>query len=201
VEPLLVPADLTCGSWAERARQAASGLNAITPGKSPVTALLVDIRQVFAQANAPRLSSRELVHNLMELGQRPWSELLAGRPLTGSWLARRLRPYGVRPFLLRTGPTVARGYAREAHARGCGKTGQNHEGTKSRIASAQFLRDLRVMADGQWQMGGRARLTGLRLAKGRQESMSKIWPQMWERRKLTRIRLMRRSAKERRSDK
>ena len=41
---------------------------------------------------------------------RPWMEALRGKPLSEGWLARQLRPYGIRPTTMRLGERVGRGY-------------------------------------------------------------------------------------------
>lgn len=53
-----------------------------------------------------RQFSREIVERLKGFGARPW----VGREVTERWLARQLRPYGVRPRTMRIGEEVAKGY-------------------------------------------------------------------------------------------
>ena len=54
--------------------------------------------------------SRESVERLKGFGARPW----VGREITKRWLARQLRPYGVRPRTMRIGEEVANGYCKTA---------------------------------------------------------------------------------------
>jgi hypothetical protein len=44
---------------------------------------------------------------------RPWLELAQGKAITELWLARQLRPYGIRPRMMRTADRQARGYSRD----------------------------------------------------------------------------------------
>jgi hypothetical protein len=67
----------------------------------------------FTAAKTERVFSRDLVGALEGCGERPWLELRKGKKLTEGWLAQQLRPYGVRPRMIRIGEQVARGYVEE----------------------------------------------------------------------------------------
>ena len=54
--------------------------------------------------------SKTLVESLLQMSDHPWPEAHKGRPITETWLARRLRSFGVSPRLIRAGETVGRGY-------------------------------------------------------------------------------------------
>jgi hypothetical protein len=41
---------------------------------------------------------------------RPWADLRKGKAIDELWLAKQLRPYGVRPCTIRIGTQVAKGY-------------------------------------------------------------------------------------------
>jgi len=112
-EPLLALADIAGGHWPEVARAAASGLTALAQEYSPIGSLLLDIFLVFIGAKCERIFSRELVAVLAGCEGRPWVELRKGRPVTETWLAQQLRPYGVRPRTIRVGEQVAKGYVQE----------------------------------------------------------------------------------------
>ena len=49
----------------------------------------------------------------MPLGDRPWMQLAPGKAITELWLAQQLRPYGIRPRMLRLAGKLSRGYAME----------------------------------------------------------------------------------------
>lgn len=76
----------------------------------------MDIFVVFSLLKTARLSSQELLQNLVNLTDRPWTELKRGKAINEWWLARQLRPYGVRPRTMRMGPTLAKGYLVEDFA-------------------------------------------------------------------------------------
>jgi hypothetical protein len=134
-EPLLVLADLAGGDWPEKARQAAVNLTTKAQDTNPIGSLLMDIFAVFmhvkchrieklrksagpnaqeaakkAQHEAERIFSRDLVDALNLQKDRPWLELARGRPITEMWLAQRLRPYGIRPRMVRIEELQSRGY-------------------------------------------------------------------------------------------
>jgi hypothetical protein len=120
-EPLLALADLAGGEWPELARQAAVGLTVSAQESSPIGALLLDILILFTKAAAReqkagakpegRIFSRMLVERLNGFGDRPWAEGRKGKAITDMWLAKALRPYGVRPKTMWIGETAAKGYA------------------------------------------------------------------------------------------
>ncbi len=64
-------------------------------------------------SKSDRVFTRDLVGALQGCGERPWAELRRGKALTETWLAQQLRPYGVKPRLIRIGEDVARGYLQE----------------------------------------------------------------------------------------
>ena len=113
-EPLLAIADLAGGRWPDLARQAALALTATAQERSPMAALLFDITLVFIQSRAERLFSRDLVAALNRLPDSLWAELCKGKPIDELWLAKQLRPYGIRPSTIRNGDMVAKGYTLDA---------------------------------------------------------------------------------------
>jgi putative DNA primase/helicase len=112
-EPLLALADLAGGQWPALAREAALGLTVRAQGHSPIGSLLLDIYLVFILTKRDRVFSRELVGTLQQSGDRPWLELRRGKQITETWVAQRLRPYGIKSRTIRIGEEVSRGYLRE----------------------------------------------------------------------------------------
>lgn len=100
-EPLLAIADSAGGDWPQRARSAALALSvgASRDDESLGVRLLRDIRMVFDQG-IERLPSAGLVQGLVAMEESPWGDL-RGRSLDARGLARRLRPYEVRPHNVR----------------------------------------------------------------------------------------------------
>jgi hypothetical protein len=74
--------------------------------------LLADIRRLFDDQGAERLRSSELAQRLAALEDSPWGDL-RGKSLDPPALARRLKPYGIKPKKLRFDGTVLQGYERE----------------------------------------------------------------------------------------
>ena len=110
-EPLLAIADAAGGDWPRRARAAALTLSGRASRDDPSLGvqLLSDIRKVFEARGAERLSSKDLVEELVALGEAPWGDI-ERRPLDVRGLARLLRPFGIKPHVMRLGDATVRGY-------------------------------------------------------------------------------------------
>jgi hypothetical protein len=71
--------------------------------------LLTDVRTVFDEVGADRLSSDDLVMGLCALEEAPWGDL-QGKPIDARGLASRLRPFEVKPDSVRFERTTRKGY-------------------------------------------------------------------------------------------
>jgi hypothetical protein len=113
-EVLIGLADVAGGEWPRRARVAALALSCgdAREDESSGVRLLADIRAVFEDRGVDRLPSAEISRALGGLEEAPWGDL-RGKPLDPRGLARRLRPFGVRPTTIRIGEETAKGYTRE----------------------------------------------------------------------------------------
>ena len=114
-EPLLAIADAAGGEWPMRSRRAALLLSAgdARDDDSLGVRLLQDVRSIFVDQHVvDRLPSAALVDALVAMEEAPWGDL-KGKPLDPRALARRLRPYGIRPHNIRLPDgTVPKGYDR-----------------------------------------------------------------------------------------
>jgi hypothetical protein len=114
-EPLVAVANIAGGSWPNRAWDAALAMTEEAYGDAQLASisgqLLADIRQLFRLATQPRvMTSEQILAYLNSLDESPWGSL-SGEGLDARGLARRLRPYGVRPVNIRPqGGSVQRGY-------------------------------------------------------------------------------------------
>jgi hypothetical protein len=127
-EPLLAVADLAGGAWPDMAREACVAL--VNGGQDDsATAgirLLGDIRACWASATTatsatplisdvaevePVAATAALLRELHKLDESPWGDWY-GRPLDDRQLAKLLRPYGIRPVVVRIGQSTPRGYKR-----------------------------------------------------------------------------------------
>lgn len=111
--PLFAIAELVGDDWPRRVAAAFVGMtrreDADAQGLGVM--LLVDIRQAFAETSADRLFSRALVAVLIAMSDRPWPEAHRGKPITETWLARRLKSFGVHSRKLRLpGEAAKQGY-------------------------------------------------------------------------------------------
>ena len=72
--------------------------------------LLADIRRVFVEAQDGRMFSKSLVDALCAMTDRPWPEARKGKPITETWLARRLHDFGISSRTVRIQDDRAKGY-------------------------------------------------------------------------------------------
>ena len=109
---LIAIADVADGDWPETARKAAEALTPTEDESSIGTLLLTDIRDIYCDRDGPEwISSRELCEALVGLSDRAWSEIQrGGKSLTTTGLARRLKPFKVRPVQHKNSEKNARGY-------------------------------------------------------------------------------------------
>ena len=114
--PLFAVAALAGPEWLERAQNGLGHEPAQEKGQK--TRLLLDIKRVFDELNAGEISTDTLIGKLCE-GESEWNEMLPqGRPLSGTRLARMLKPHKIAPGRVyltgRCGgkPVQVRGYAR-----------------------------------------------------------------------------------------
>ena len=113
-EPLVAIADLAGGEWAARARRALVELLSAQASReeSHGIKLLADIRSCFEEHGTDRIKTSVLLYSLTANEESPWAEFQRGFPLTGTGLARLLKPFDIRPRDLRFDEGVLKGYAR-----------------------------------------------------------------------------------------
>ena len=114
-EPLIAIGDAAGGPWPDRARAACLHLvrNGIERAVSLGIRLLADLRDVFA--DAPVLTTTEVLRRLKELDAAPWADL-KGHGLDSRGLSRLLEPYDVRPAKVKTQGKALQGYRADALA-------------------------------------------------------------------------------------
>jgi putative DNA primase/helicase len=114
--PLLAIAEVAGAVIAGQARQAALAACGVDEDLSPRVALLADIREVFVENSGDRMSSANLVGELVAMADKPWGECNHGKALTQNSLARRLKSFGI--FHEKIGPKTNRvnGYSKVAFA-------------------------------------------------------------------------------------
>src|SRR5262245_613338 len=106
--PLLAIAESGGGDWQKAAWQAALAIEAVADTFDPSIGveLVRAIRGVFeARANAPqnkdRISSPNLVTELIADATAPWATYNKGKPISQRQVAGLLKPYGIRPKTIR----------------------------------------------------------------------------------------------------
>lgn len=112
-EPLLAIADAAGGEWPERARRSAVALVALSMER-PATLgvrLLQDLYTSFTSLSVQAFSTATAVDFLVGMDESPWGDL-RGKALDARGLAKRLRPYDIKPKNIRIGASVVKGYER-----------------------------------------------------------------------------------------
>jgi Protein of unknown function (DUF3631) len=75
--------------------------------------LIADVRDIFNKLKLERISSAQLIEELVEIVPRPWAEYgKGGKPITQNKLARLLKPLAIKPQVLRIGEGTPSGYQR-----------------------------------------------------------------------------------------
>jgi putative DNA primase/helicase len=114
--PLLAIADLIGGDCFDVAKQAAINLSKIKEdeNESAGVMLLEDIKAIFVEEKyMTRISTEDLLANLITLEDRPWAEWNRGKEFTARQLSKHLKPYGISPKTMRIGQSTKKGYDRE----------------------------------------------------------------------------------------
>ena len=108
-ESLIAVADLAGRDWPERARVAAVTLVTLAKESTPSLGvkLLQDIRTVLGGED--QIATKELLEKLHRLEESPWGDL-KGKPLDERGLAKRLRPYEIKPTTIRILAETRKGY-------------------------------------------------------------------------------------------
>jgi Protein of unknown function (DUF3631) len=112
-KPLFAIAEHVGGGWKQAAWAAAIAIEGIheTFERSVGTQLLEAIKDIFKQRGADRVTSKDLVANLIDDPTGPWATFGKNqKPITENGVARLLKPYGIRPRTIRTASDTAKGY-------------------------------------------------------------------------------------------
>ncbi len=112
-EPLLAIAGLAGSEWIDRANKAALKLSAGDDSTSTANELLADIHEIFETKRAQKISTADLIHELISDDMRAWATYNRGRPLTPRQLAKKLKGYGIQPKNLRIGNQVLKGFSKQ----------------------------------------------------------------------------------------
>lgn len=114
--PLAALADYAGGEWPERARLALLEVLKTAEEASQTAMALGDIRAIFNETGATKLSSGAICNALGKLEHRPWAEFRGGTVISKPQLAHLLAPFGISPINMRNGQEVVKGYERDAFA-------------------------------------------------------------------------------------
>ena len=74
--------------------------------------MLRDIAELFASRKADRITTSEIVGDLMVMEERPWADWRHGKPINAQSVAKQMKPFGVRVRVLKVNGSSARVYLR-----------------------------------------------------------------------------------------
>lgn len=119
-EPLFAVAHAAGGHWPRLVKAACKFYTETPADEAPILAanlqILADLRDIYYSYASPRVSTKAVLFALHEITDSPhgdvvWSSLDRwGLRLTEQQLAKRLRPYGIRPKKIRFGQETLSGY-------------------------------------------------------------------------------------------
>ena len=113
-EPLFAIAECVSSEWVVRANAAALKLSAnAEPSASINNELLGDIQQVFEIKKIDKISTVNLIEELVKNDEAPWSGFNRGKPITPRQLAKTLDTYGIKSKTVRTQFGTPKGYTRD----------------------------------------------------------------------------------------
>jgi hypothetical protein len=103
--PLFAIASLISIEWLISVKSAFRSLNSSNDegNENISTLLLMDSKKIFAEINADKIHSSDLVAKLIELEDRPWGEYRHGKPITCNALARLLNSFGIKSKQIHAG--------------------------------------------------------------------------------------------------
>lgn len=110
-ESLLAIADLAGGDWPSLARNAALKLSQDGVG-SPSTSieLLADIRGAFLAKKVEKITTEDLIKELVSDSSKAWVEYAHGKPITARQLGKRLGEFGIHSKSIKIGGRSPKGY-------------------------------------------------------------------------------------------
>jgi len=110
-EALIAVADLAGGDWPERSRCSAVAHVADSASRPPSIGvmLLQDLRTIFTEAKADKLSTEDILDALVEMDESPWGDI-RGKALDQRGLSRRLNKYGIGSKNVRIDGHILKGY-------------------------------------------------------------------------------------------
>jgi uncharacterized protein DUF3631 len=154
-KPLLAIADLADGDWPERARRAAQVLcgDQELDEQEIGIRLLGALRDAFRERMTDKLASSEFRDWLHKQTDEPWSDWSRGNPISSRKVADLLRPFEIKPRVIRIGSETPRGYELEAcedaFARYLPRREDSNRNTRNNGSSKPKTGDVKAQHDDQ----------------------------------------------------
>ncbi|HEV2330886.1 MAG TPA: DUF3631 domain-containing protein [Verrucomicrobiae bacterium] len=110
-DPLYVIARLAGKEWEEKLHAAALALAPVAQSRNSGTDLLLDIHTIFVVTRLKKMFTRQLIERLNHEEFATTSMASKYESINELEISKRLRPYGIKPFLIRMGKKVGKGYS------------------------------------------------------------------------------------------
>lgn len=103
-EPLLAIAQCAGPEWVQRATDAALKLSSANKSSTSTgNELLAAIKEIFERKQGAKISTADLIAELVDDDEGPWATYNRGKQITARQLARQLAPYGIKSKTVRMG--------------------------------------------------------------------------------------------------
>ncbi|HEX3628372.1 MAG TPA: DUF3631 domain-containing protein [Verrucomicrobiae bacterium] len=112
-DPLYVIARLAGKAWEEKLHSAALAVAPSIQAKTPGTELLLDVHTIFVVTAQKKMFTRQLINRLNNEEIATASMAAKYESIDEMEISKRLRPYGIKPSLMRIGKDVGKGYSAE----------------------------------------------------------------------------------------
>lgn len=159
-DALFAIADLAEAGWSEKSRQAATALaeDAEDAGDAAHGHVLIEALRSIFEAENP-IASKTICQRLIDDEELPFADYSGGVGIKPRSLSKLLRPYGIKPKVVRVGIETPRGYEREQfaevwqrytpdeHARGGDPPGEAQQAQQAQHPNADADLDVADVAD------------------------------------------------------
>lgn len=108
--PLFTIANQVSPTWLKKCETAYKALTDTDEEPELTTQLLADIRDIFNSQTDNKIPSADMVKILNGEKDKPWCEIRNGSPLSQNGLANMLKPYKIKPKVVRYNGSTPRGY-------------------------------------------------------------------------------------------
>jgi len=112
-EPLLAIGDACSKQWGERLREIAQETHKEKEENEIIVRLVHDMEKIFEDHYSDKMTSEQMCNELAQIDDAPWGSWGRMGPITKISLAKKLKPFGIKPDQFWESDKKKRGYKRE----------------------------------------------------------------------------------------